>query len=361
MRQILWLIAFVSVVSQNVFADDYWHASDYYTVELDGEGDAFVMATMAFESVANSTIGDLVLEIPGRNVKIFRVAEAPYYHYGSYNYGAYNFPEFEQEVLSDSVKIAVHLDKSLEPGMQRTITIIYKTADVARQNTEGFEFKFKTVKDPNSIVRYAGVDIVVPEDMIIKGKPKAGVDYKPSFVASMPEEKMSSYIMPYPYYRNAQFNARNLDPGESFIVKGVYGSSIFLLYWQEIASGMAAFALLALAFNRLGLIFRIRRLFQNYRKGALARITLAGFVSGAAFVISYHMSSMFWGMANNLPYDIRTPVALLVIAFGFVSMSGSLLGPAYSMKNNFGWVEAIAAFAAGILFSIILLVSFALL
>ena len=76
MKKQAFLIGFLLIaltLSSQVHAqeDYYWHTSDRYGVELDGEGDAFVVAILTFEGLKeNINVGTITLEIPGTKINV---------------------------------------------------------------------------------------------------------------------------------------------------------------------------------------------------------------------------------------------------------------------------------------------------
>ena len=63
MKQIFLMFVFlfsILVPSANAQTADYWHTSDIYNVELDGEGDAFVVETIVLESISSNNVSSIV-------------------------------------------------------------------------------------------------------------------------------------------------------------------------------------------------------------------------------------------------------------------------------------------------------------
>jgi len=54
---------------------DYWHVNDRYTVELDGEGEAFMVADMTLQGVSEGERDTVTLEIRSRTATVDTVAQ----------------------------------------------------------------------------------------------------------------------------------------------------------------------------------------------------------------------------------------------------------------------------------------------
>jgi len=298
----------------------YWHANDYYNVELGGNGNAFVVATMNIESLSDKNVTSLVLEIPNYNVQIYKLVQQGGYYYpcqikpcplGEPNYPIYYEPQFLNytiENLAESTVLKSDLAYPLMPTQQNTIYLVYSTPRIAKQTFQGYEFTFKTVQDPKALIRYVSASVSVPQDMELKGKPKFDINYKSSDILAAISKgsaqelvnSVASIRAPYPpYYGGDQYSAQNLLPGESFTVKGLYGSNFWLLYIQEIVWGLVGIAVFLFVFYFF-LIRRIRKVFQRRYEGgevrrkinfSLGRALVVGVVSGFLFVVAQDCST----------------------------------------------------------------------
>ena len=385
----LLVAAFVLLAPAAGAQELYWHNQDSYSVELDGEGDAFVVASMTFEGISASTnVSSVNLEIPGRSVRVYKVIQTPAYYYGGYAApdmagNPAQFLEYTLTPLSRSTQITILLKTPIQPNTQTAINIIYQTQDVASPTFQGLEFNFETIKDPVSTVRASGANIFVPQEMELKGKPRINVQYLPSDIigsaATKSAAEMSSQIYPYYRYPSYQYSARNLDPGESFTVSGLYGSSTLLLYFWEIVAAAAVAAAVTAAFLYFRLDRRIRSLFgqtDNQAKArperrqaptaqapslgglSMQRTLIMGIVTAFLYTLASFFSQFIFSLANMLfsgstPYMLSI-VIVLVAMFGIPVIA--LFGPPYYMHRRYGWKEGLMTFVFAVLFIALLLI-----
>jgi hypothetical protein len=203
------------------------------------------------------------------------------------------------------------------PTQQNTIYLVYSTPRIAKQTFQGYEFSFKTVQDPNAVVRYVSASVSVPQDMQLKGNPNFNVNYNPSEMqgvlsAGTAKEfvnSVASIRSPGPYYGGSQYSAQNLLPGESFTITGLYGSNFWLLYTQEIVWGIVVLIVVLFVFYFF-LMRRIRKVFERRyegevrRKGgfSFSRALITGVISGFLFVVAYFVLTYFSGLFSSMPY-----------------------------------------------------------
>src|SRR3972149_1552757 len=381
MRQLLIaLIAFVFLLpSVSAQTSNYWHASDIYNVELDGEGDAFVVQTVNLESLSSTTVNSFVLEIPYRNVQIVRAVQTSSSYYYDYGYpsqtSGVSFVTYSTERLSESARVTFNLATPLTANQKTTVLLFYTLPSIAKQTFQGLEFNYETTKDPNAIIRSAYASFYVPEDMELKGKPKFDIQYTPSFLTGGTfAAKSAVEYAPYlsRYYQppsNAHFSAQNLDPGESFTAQDLYGKSVLLLYLWEIVGSIVLIIVVISILKILHVFGRIRTKFSA-SKGrevsgfSFTRPIAMGIVTGIAFVVSYYVITLLYSLIGSSYYysSFSTAIAILILIFGAVIILGSLFGPAIYIGRRFGFGEGILTFLIGIgvAIAILLTISFIL-
>jgi len=360
----------------------YWHSNDYYNVELSGNGNAFVVATMNIESLSGKNITSLVLEIPNYNVQIYKLVQQGGYYYpctlkpcplGEPNYPIYYEPQFLNytvENLAQSTVLKIDLAYPLMPTQQNTIYLVYSTPRIAKQTFQGYEFTFKTVQDPNALIRYVSASVTVPENMEIKGKPKFDINYRSADIlgavssgsAKELVNSIASIRYPGPYYGYNQYSAQNLLPGESFTITGLYGSNVWLLYIQEILIGLAAIVIFLFIFY-LFLMRRVRKMFKRKYEGveikksrfSFGRAFIIGIVSGFLFVVSYFVLTYFSGMISAPSYGYQPTTQILFFLLNAGVLIITLFGLPYwiGRKNK---SEGIVAGIIGIFTALVLLV-----
>lgn len=376
MRKILFAIMLLMVMSP-VLAIDYWHSSDTYTIELDGEGDAFIVAEMQFELISEENISEITLEIPGSNVEVYKIIQYMYPYYGGtrttsqprpggapstyYDDIAYpepkstiEFLDYEKEVYSDFVILNIKLKRNLTLKQQGNIAIVYQTNAIGKETFQGIEFKFETIKDINSVIRFAGANIIVPGDMTLKGKPEFDIDYKPSYLARQFQTEtadvgaalataglMSNYKAYTPPRSNrVHYSVNNIDPGESFTIKGLYGDNSYLLYIWEFLATIAIVIMFLFFAKSFRLWKKIKDLFSpkiHFKKNgfSLERSLGMGLISGLFFSISFIFVTILSGITSNLPYAIREILQLMTTLLAVLLIGASLFLPMfYSFKRQ---------------------------
>jgi hypothetical protein len=385
MKKQTFLLGFLLIIlalSTQVHAQqDYWHTSDRYGVELDGEGDAFVVAILTFEGLKeNINLYTVNLEIPGTRINVFKAIQTPYTY--SY-YGSY-YPESQQQSsfityslngLSDSTLITLNLKTPIAPNQQTTVVLIYQTQDIAKPTLNGLEFEFQTIKDSDAIIRDVGADIYVPSHMQLKGKPKFDVEYSPSFLAgtfstaaSVSSSEMSRYISPY-YRRSTQFSAQNLDPNESFKVNGLYGENVFLLYLYEIIGIIVALIIIIFVFKYFKLTSRIRGAFKSKSPVKIkttertatefswTRVLIAGVGSGFLYIIVslliQFISSLLQSFSSYGSFFMPLAIILFLILYFLPVIA--LFAPAIYLYKAYSWKEGLLTFIIGVVTAVFLL------
>lgn len=390
------LIAFASGASAQEL---YWHTQDGYSVELDGEGDAFVLATMTFEGIqAGTNLSEVSLEIPGRNIRIYKVLQSPYYRYGGYPmeekaYSGTEFLEYELTPLSASTQMIVHLKTPIKPNTQTSISIIYQTQEIATPAFQGLEFRFETIKDSSATIRNAGANVYVPQEMVLKGKPEMETQYLPSALAgyseTMAAPDLSRQIYPY-YPRSYQYNVKNLDPSESFIVSGLYGESSFMLYFWEYAGTVIVIIVILIAAKYLGLVTRIRQLFAAKPGKAapkarhvvekkpqpaqaspaqrpqfafsMERPLIMGMVTAFLYMVASFLTQIIYSALESGGYTYYNnaffiPWMILMFLIMFALPILALFGPAVYISKKYGWKEGLLTFIFGLVFTLVLMFS----
>ena len=218
---------------------NYWHDYDRYVVEMDGEGDATVLAYISLENIGTETIYSVTLEVPNERSMIHYIAQEGYYSYDIYprtSGGLKIIDSYSIQRFSDSVIIDIDLPNPLEQNGRRSLLVVYTTPDVAKKDLiERFHVNFKTIKDSSSFIRDVSVSITPPPGYYMKGV-EGEVAYKPSFVlSSLKAGNMEAAAPALDYIRYSEGeNFKNLDPGESAVVTGIYSEHWWVLYYLEI-------------------------------------------------------------------------------------------------------------------------------
>lgn len=357
----------------------YWHSYDYYSIELSGSGNAFVVGTIQLEALTSQQVSTITLEIPYRGITIYKLVQNGRYYtipcapciegscYCDYNqkYQPSAFLNYSTQTLSDSTILTINLTYPVQNDTDTTLYLIFSTKTIAEKTYQGFSFNFKTVQDPNALIRSLSANVVVPANMYLKGEPNFDIQYKPSDIAAEAmkgsAESIAGVMQRYPY-GGGQFTANNLQPGESFTISGLYGDNQILLYSQEI--GITVLGLLVLALL-VKFVFadRIRKMFMRKegeervsRKSSefsFGRSILVGFISSLIFIGVYYLLNTLFGSGYYYGSPIGT-VTLLVVNAVFVILS--IFGLPYFLYSKYSKTEGILAGVVSLVLSFLLLI-----
>lgn len=374
---LLFSSSFVLAAPSNL----YWHSYDYYSIELSGSGNAFVVGTIQLEALTSQPVSTITLEIPYRGITIYKLLQNGRYYTipcpvcieglcppCNYNqqYQPSAFLNYTTQNLSDSTILTINLAYPVQNDTDTTLYLIFSTRTIAEKSLQGFSFNFKTVQDPNALIRSLSANVAVPQNMYLKGEPKFDIQYTPSQIAADAmkgsAETVASALRSYPYYGRGQFTANNLQPGESFTISGLYSDNQILLYSQEI--GVAILGLLALAilvkyvfadtlrrmFSRKESEERISRRTEEFSFG---RPILVGFISSLIFIAVYYLLNIVFGSGYYYNSPIST-ITLLVLNGVFVILA--IFGLPYFLFSKYNKTEGILAGVISLVLSFLLLI-----
>lgn len=233
---ILVLSCFFPLASAKT-SEGYFHSSEFYVVTFDGEGDAIVSAKLNIDNFTEETIDSFSLEIPGR-ARIYKAVL-------EYN-GRSDLIDYDTDLTSNSTILHLYLPEEIDSGRGASIVLMYKISENAEKDIFGtFNFDFKTVVDKDAaLIQRIRVAVNFQEGLHLKGG-EGKIDYKPEFFGEAALGKMASAELTSPYYRDysnaIEFErgsivkeAYNLDPFESFHVKGQYSENWFILFFPDI-------------------------------------------------------------------------------------------------------------------------------
>jgi len=370
MKKLIPLFAFALLLLNvsTVFAQQqtYWHSNDYYSIELTGNGNAFVVATINIESLSEKGVSSLTLQVPYTKIQIYKLVQEGGYWYPPcigtpcyYRDPVYYEPKFLDytiETLADSTLVRFNLSRPVVNNSQTTIYLVFSTPRIAKQTFQGFEFNFKTIQDSKALTRYVSAGITVPENMELKGKPKFKVDYNPSELATMATSSAKEFVSSIraPYYGYQQYSAQNLLPGESFTITGLYGENFFLLYFYEIIIGVLTLVIFLFLFYAF--IYRkVKRMFARRIEGeeirrkrgfSFGRAFLAGIFSGFIFVAMFFALTYLSSLIYTGYYWYNPPIQILFFLLEGIVLILSLFGLPYYIGSRYSKSEG---FVAGII------------
>ncbi len=359
----------------------YWHSNDYYDIELNGIGNAFVVGSVSLEALTQQPVNTITLEIPYTGVTVYKLLQnGGYYYPPCFNIPCQNGPcmpcnqqyqpsaflNYSTQTLSDSTILTINLAYPVQNDTATNLYLIFSTRSVAQKTFQGYQFDFKTVEDPNALIRSLSADVVVPQNMYLKGKPSFDIQYKPSELAAqaLKSTNAESFVQAYPIrYGGGQFTANNLQPGESFTISGLYGDNLVLLYAQEI--GLAAVGVIVLAILvKYYLGDKMRGMFakreseerigiRRTSEFSFARAILAGFISSLIFIAVYYLLNIIF--QNGYYYNSAiSGITLLVINAVFVILS--IFGLPYYLYSQYSRSEGIVAAIISLVLSFLLLI-----
>jgi len=381
MRKLIPLFAFFALMLSfsPAFAQQqsYWHANDYYNVELTGAGNGFVVANIYLESLSQKEVSSITLQIPYTKVQIYKLAQGGGYwyppcmgdvcaYYGQTYYDP-SFLEYTTETLADSTLLRFNLTHPLVNNSQVNIYLVFSTPRIAKETFQGFDFSFKTIQDNNALTRYVGASVTVPQNMELKGKPKFNIDYSPSELATMSTSSAKDFvgmIRSPSYYGGYQYTAQNLLPGESFTVTGLYGENFFLLYFYEIIVGIVGLIFFLTIFF-LFIYGRVRRLFAR-RSGveeirrrpgfSFSRVLVTGIFSGFIFVFAFFSLIFLSSLFQSGYYYYQPILTILFFLIDAIILILSMFGLPYYLYSRYSRSEGIASGIISIVSALVFLV-----
>jgi hypothetical protein len=289
------------------------------------------------------------------------------------------FLEYDLVPLSASTQMVIHLKTPIMPNSQTTITIIYQTQDIADTTFQGLEFNFETIKDSSATIRNAGANVYVPQDMVLKGKPQMSTTYLPSALAGASQSMVASELgkRVYDYYpRSYQYNSKNLDPGESFVVSGLYGKNSYMLFFWEYLGVIIVILVILIAAKYFGVAARIKNAFTAKPGKAapkaehverkpqpppvaqhaeyafsIERPIIMGMVTAFLYMLVSFLMQFFtmigtFGYSNTFLIPFMMFMYILIFAMPFVA----LFGPALYVNKKYGWQEGLLTFIFAVVF-----------
>ncbi|MAG18384.1 MAG: hypothetical protein CL944_02840 [Candidatus Diapherotrites archaeon] len=338
-------------------SDGYVHKNHYYAVSFDGEGDAIVRAQIDIENTLNQPRKWVDLEIPGQVVIYKAVQESP----------VRSPVEYSKTLTSNATILHLELKESIPMNSQGTIVLFYKIPRYAKRDLVGnYNFDFKTIIDKDAIlIENLRVAVNVQEGLFMKGG-EAKVDYKPNigFMGEMAMSKTMDVSIESPYYRDYYYSirnaqglvktARNLDPFESFHVKGNYGENWLALYFFDLIAGIIGAAVLivvsVLGFRQITKVFKTK----NTTKGKgndYVQSALVAFGSAIAIVITNVVLFFTAVIVSEFSYSLQW-IVLLIGLLGILVSFGLLFLPSLYVSSKKGIIQGALVFFLTIFFLI---------
>lgn len=242
---------------------------DYIAV-FDGEGEATVTLKIDQNNYSDKAIDKIDFQFPTSNATLLRAVE--YYttvekekYCAKYDSGQNCSSYLDQdktvehtEIINSKVNgstIELSLPTAIQTTKSATIFLVYKSDDFTTKKSGGlFSYDFKTLKYPYQI---DSVEVAVysDPDLYMKGQANTSTDYLPnvsqdiisvSDSVALPASFSSKYSSALESDYAISKNTINLDPNETYSVKGAYANSWIRLYYPYIIYFTIGLAVLVL-------------------------------------------------------------------------------------------------------------------
>ncbi|MCR4335200.1 MAG: hypothetical protein NUV57_01540 [archaeon] len=340
-------------------SDGYVHKNHYYAVSFDGEGDAIVRAQIDIENTLNQPRKWIDLEIPGQVVVYKAVQESP----------VRSPIEYSKTLTSSATILHLELKESIPMNGTGTIVLFYKIPKYAEKDLVGnYNFDFKTIIDKDAIlIENLRVAINVQEGLFMKGG-EAEVDYRPNtwFMGEMAMTQVKDVGIESPYYRDYYYSIRNaqglvksatnLDPFESFHVKGNYGENWLALYFLDVIAGIIGAAILIIVsifgFRKIKKWLNLKNLKEKNTKGnEYVHSALVAFGSATAIVITTGVLFLIAAMISSFSYSLQW-ISMLIGLLGLLVSFGLLFLPSLYISSKKGIIQGAIVFFLTVFFLI---------
>ncbi len=349
---VLALVLF-SALSSNIFAaqaiplppqpnlnPSFLGETQYYTVDLRGNGETVISAKFILGNQTNYPLNQVSLNVPRvkpQDLIVYQVIREPqcilyepntttcakYQEPDYYNYwGPAKYEKAGFTLKGDTV--VVNLPTPIQSNANGSFMIYYRALGYTKKNLFGaYNYVFTTLKVEDRI-RTVQVGVMTDSDLYLEGQ-RGTVNYKFTSAPLSAE----SLIVRQGAAANTQLDnfyqqigqgtivktASDLQPGESYTVKGSYADSALKVYANKILAGIGV-VFLALIL----VIFIFKALFKNIPSRNLLLIILTSFLA-ALVVFGYTVLVFFIRVYfNTTGYNYE------LVSFFDIFMAFSLIG-----------------------------------
>lgn len=309
--------------------------------------------------------------IIGRPVPICDEYDEPNYY--DYGYGSAKYLKANYALKGDTIEI--ELPKEIKKDKSGSFFIYFRALGYTTKNIFGTrQFTFETLQ-VNDIINSLQIGIATDSDLYLRGA-QGRVSYR--FDEGVAALKSESGLTEMKSPRFDQFfneigqgnivkNANNLQPLDSFTVKGSYADSRLKLYGKEITIGIIIFVLVVTA-----VIVLIKFYLKRRKKEELSGETLKGsrklmeggnlipfiemfglsFISSILILIyAVIISFVLRNFTFNSPYFDSQSFFYVMILFLSLGVCGLLLfGPVVFLGLKRGWKWGLTALIGTIIF-----------
>ena len=112
----------------------YWHTSDYYSIDLNGVGNAFVSSEFDLQSLTNIPVNTITLQIPYPGVTVYQLISENTSHYPclgcvqpAYYYANAQFVKYNATQTFNSTTLTLFLNQPLVNSSQVTLYLFFST------------------------------------------------------------------------------------------------------------------------------------------------------------------------------------------------------------------------------------------
>lgn len=409
---LLWIVLLIlpAVNARTITSTEYMHSNDYYSVVYDGEGDAIVAAKLIIRNDKSDSINEITLELPYQNMIIYNLVQETMerYSYDEMSYKYYDndifYPiEHDTEETSTSTILKLYLPRAIEPQKEGAILILYKIPGDTGTGLLGIQnFEFKTIIDKNAaLIQNIRVVINVQEGLYLKGG--AGkIDYRPDYFneiqtmsvakEGMQSAQLSRVSQRITYADGLVKNAYNLDPFESFHVKGEFANALWKLYiwtivgWGEGMSknvvsqwklyiwtivGVVIAIILGIILLKRIVWKKIKVIFMEFKQkqteqqdgmgagygASIIRSFVFGFLSALMTTVAWTIIKFFGEWLSREFYSYGDLVMPLFILTGIVAVFISFFGLSIYAGKRYGFIEGGLTIIMTVVWLFILLVA----
>ncbi len=355
----------------------YIHEQDYYSVIYDDDGDAIVAAKLIVQNTRMDDLQRIELEIPGHVLLYNLIQEVPGENYGKSTF----YPvEYDKEETNTSVLLTLHLSKKIESQGRGTILLLYKIPTGTKKGFLGVhEFDFETIIDKNAAwIQYARIAITVRQGLYLKGG-RTTSRYEPYYFADVQtvhvtaegikSTTLSDFSRRITYADGLTRTAYDLDPFESFHVRGNYANARWKLHIQAILVVLVV-VILALTILKVFLWKTMKKMFKLKcfdvkNKTISARVIRScalGFISALSTTIAWlFIKSLGEWLNSGMNYQYSEFIMPLFLLMSGIIILLSLFGSSAYAGSKYGFSEGILALIMTALWLFMFLIVFALL
>lgn len=351
-----------------------------YTVTFRGNGEAVVLLKTVFTNTGNTARNSIELRVPRtipKDIMAYQVTAAPrciryaaqpqtemymarpprceQYEETDFTpyWGNYTYRKAAAELKGDT--ITVSLPQAVAPERTGSVLLYFRGFGYARKNLAGaFGYTFETLKTDDRI-QSVRVAIETDEDLVLKGV-KGNVAYRfDDSVAELSAPKAAGLAIASPRLNSLYQqvgsgrvvkSATNLQPLDSYVVKGAFADAAIKLYAGEIVLGFLIVVALgagATLFTRWAITASTRAAKAEKRPSVtgktilmvivsvIASLLIAGLVAG---VVALFRSGVLQAMPEmGAIIAVFTVIAAVAVFLFFLLAPAVLVG----MKEGAGW------------------------